>query len=118
MGQFPSEQFPNRPIASLKIDKEIYKDKSIVSKYELHRDEFIALEKAEKVATQQAEAEAIVDQIEAERNNFKFTNQNHILVLNGSVKYVMTGDSVEIENGDVSTATEKLRILVASTLIK
>ena len=55
---------------------------------------------------------------EIERKNFKFENSNHIIVKNDSVTYVMTGDTVIVENGNLIDAMEELRIIVAEKLVK
>ena len=93
-------------------------DKSIAKKYEIHYQEFKEKEAADNIMRKNKEKEEIENQINNERKNFSFDNPNHVLVLGNQVKYVLTGDSVEIENENTGEALEKLRKIVAQKLIR
>jgi protein subunit release factor A len=101
-----------------KLDKEFYKEKSIAWKYEQHLKDFIAKERKKTISSSIENSIREQREIEDRRKKFSFENLNHVLVLDKSVKHVMTGDEVTIGEDTVETATEKLRQLVAEKTIQ
>ena len=91
---------------------------SIAWKYEQHLKDFIAKERYKRISSSIEHSIREQREIEDRREKFTFENLNHVLVLENSVKHIMTGEEVTIGEDSLESATEKLRQRVAEKTIQ